>query len=93
MLFKGSRYADVPVDKLDDANGRTIRYLRMRVIPDTSADATHVVDDSERLDHIAFAYFRDAERFWRICDANVALRPDDLVATAGRALRIPTSEE
>ena len=93
MLFKGSRYATIPVERLDDANGRTVRYLRMRVIPDTPAFAGHVVDASERLDHIAFRHFRDTERFWRICDANVALRPDDLVATPGRALRIPTSEE
>ena len=93
MLFKGSRYAAVPIERLDDEQGRTIRYLRMRVIPETTAQAGHVVDASERLDHIAFRYFRDAERFWRICDANVALRPDDLVATPGLVLRIPPSEE
>ena len=93
MLFKGSRYAAVPVGFLDDAHGRTIRYLRMRVIPETTAQVGHTVDASERLDHIAFRYFRDSERFWRICDANAAVRPDDLAATPGRVLHIPTSEE
>jgi len=93
MLFKGSRYATVPIATLDDRNGRIVRYLRMRVIPDTAADLTHVVDDSERLDHVAFNYFRDSERFWRICDANVALRPEDLVAPPGRVLLIPSAEE
>jgi hypothetical protein len=93
MLFKGSRYAAVPVERMEDAEGRVVRYLRTRLIPDTTALAGHVVDASERLDHIAFRHFRDTERFWRICDANVALRPDDLVAEPGRVLRIPSSEE
>jgi hypothetical protein len=94
MLFKGSRYAAVPTATLEDAQGRTVRYLRTRFIPDTGAIlAGHVVDASERLDHVAFRHFRDTERFWRICDANVAMRPDDLVAEPGRILRIPSSEE
>ena len=93
MLFKGSRYAAVPIERLDDALGRTLRYLRTRVIPETTSEGGHTVDDSERLDHIAFRHLQDAERFWRICDANVALRPEDLVVRPGRVLRIPPSEE
>ena len=37
----------------------------------------------ERLDHLSFRYYKDAERFWRICDANRAMRPvRQIVATA-----------
>ena len=36
-------------------------------------------------------HFRDAERFWRICDANRATWPDDLLEEAA-ILRIPASE-
>ena len=93
MLFKGSRYANVPIHAWKDPAGRTIRYLGVRLIPDMLARAGHNVGGAERLDHIAFRYFRDPERFWRICDANEALRPDDLVSEAGRVLRVPTSEE
>jgi hypothetical protein len=52
----------------------------------------HIVSQGERLEHIAYRYFRDSERFWRICDANRALWPDDLVAEAGQTILIPPYE-
>ena len=93
MFFKGSRYAAVPYHEIvDPATGRTIRYKTTRFIPETRAVRGHLVRDGERLDHVAFAHFRDAERFWRICDANAAMRPGELVAEPGRRIRIPPSE-
>ena len=35
----------------------------------------------------------DAEQFWRICDANRAMRPDELTETTGRRLRITLPED
>ena len=49
----------------------------------------HTVTGGDRLDNLAAHYFGDPELFWRICDANRALRPDDLTETAGR--RLPES--
>jgi len=46
-----------------------------------------------RLVEAACPRFRDAERFWRICDANVAMWPEDLVSEPGRVIGIPASEE
>lgn len=92
MLFKGSRYAKVPILELTDAEGRPIRYLGTRFIPATEATAGHRVNAGERLDHVAFRHFNDPERFWRICDANGAMRPEDLLVP-GRVLGIPPSEE
>lgn len=92
MFFKGSRYADVGENQITDNQGREIRYKKTRFIPQTRAQTAHVVNQGERLDHIAHIYFRDPERFWRICDANNVLWPEDLVAEAGRMIRIPPSE-
>lgn len=93
MFFKRSRYAKVPEHTISDANGRSIRYKATRFIPDTpTALVGHRVSNDERLDHIAWQHYRDAERFWRICDANRALWPDDLLEEAA-ILRIPPSEE
>ena len=93
MFFKRSRYAKVPEHTIADANGRPIRYKATRFIPDTpNALVGHRVSDEERLDHIAWQHYRDAERFWRICDANRAMWPDDLLEEAA-ILRIPSSEE
>lgn len=91
MFFKGSRYEKVAEAVLVDSNGRSIRYKRTRFIVDPLALVGHRVLDGERLDHIAWQQFRDAERFWRICDANRALWPDDLLEEAA-VLRIPASE-
>ena len=92
MFFKGSRYANVAGDQITDGTGRVIPYKKLRFIPETQARLGHLVTQGERLDHIAHRYYRDPERFWRICDANRATWPDDLVAEAGRTILIPRSE-
>jgi hypothetical protein len=91
MFFKGSRYEKTPQASIRDACGRVINYKTTRYIPDTPALVGHLVTADERLDHIAWQHFRDAERFWRICDANRALWPDDLLEEAA-IIRIPSSE-
>jgi hypothetical protein len=48
----------------------------------------HSVVQEDRLDLLAFTFYRDPEQFWRICDANLTLRPDDLLQVA-RQLQIP----
>jgi hypothetical protein len=92
MFFKGSRYEKVATAEYSDSTGRVVRYKLTRFIPPTSADAGHLVDDMERLDQIANRYYQDPERFWRICDANGALWPPDLVSTPNSIILIPPSE-
>ena len=46
----------------------------------------------DRLDNITAQYLGDPEQFWRICDANDAMRPDELTETIGRRLRITLPE-
>jgi len=92
MFFKGSRYEVVGETQLTDKQGRVIRYKKIRIIPATTAQAGHRVDQGERLDHIAHLHFRDPERFWRICDLNQSLWPDDLVSEPGRIILIPAAE-
>ena len=92
MFFKGSRYESVNTAQITDRSGRTIRYKLVRLIPETKAQDGHVLIDGERLDHLAYLYFRDPERYWRICDANRVTRPDDLLAEPGRRILIPPVE-
>ena len=70
----------------------TIVYLRRRFVPppdrfDAAASSTPW-SRGDRLDNIAAQYLGDPEQFWRICDANHAMRPDELTETLGRRLRI-----
>jgi hypothetical protein len=92
MFFRGSRYADVAEHEITDARGRVIRYKRIRFTPETPGRLGHRVAARERLDHIAHTYYRDPERFWRICDGNLALWPGDLTAETGRGLVIPPAQ-
>lgn len=92
MFFKGSRYENVETDRFTTAAGQVVRFKRVRLIPETAAQLAVMVNQGERLDHIAQRVYQDPELFWRICDANLALWPDDLVAEPGRVIKIPPSE-
>ena len=48
--------------------------------------------EGERLDHIAAKYLGDPEQFWRLCDANGAIRPNELLEPVGRRIRITLPE-
>jgi hypothetical protein len=90
-----SRYHLVDTATWDAADGRSIVYLRRRFVPppERFALATeYVVGAGDRLDNIAASQLGDPEQFWRICDANVALRPDELTEELGRRLRITLPE-
>jgi len=93
VFFIGSRYEKVESHQITDDDGRVIRYKKVRFIPVTRAKMGHMVVQGDRLDNIAHRYYRDPERFWRICDANSAMWPDDLIAEAGKIILIPRSEE
>jgi len=60
-------------------------------VPNTAGTtlAEHAVTQAERLDNITARYLDDPEQFWRLCDANGAMHPDELTAEIGRRLRIP----
>ena len=90
-----SRYHGIETAEYTSPDGRTSVYVRRRFVP--AADSLqlleeHTVQDRERLDHIAEQHFADPELFWRICDGNDALRPEELVETPGRRLRITLPE-
>ena len=92
MFFQGSRYANVGEHEFADGRGRVIRYKKIRFILETRRRFSHIVSDGERLDHLAQRFYQNPELFWRICDANLALWPDDLIAEAGRTILIPPPE-
>lgn len=91
MFFKGSRYEKVETRQAKDAKGRPVNYKKIRFIPETTAVVGYSVHQGDRLDQVANASFRDPQRFWRICDANDAMWPDDLMIV-GATLKIPPSE-
>jgi hypothetical protein len=90
-----SRYAATETATIEDADGVVTIYLRRRFVPQPERFAQigeHVVTQGERLDNITACYLDDPEQFWRLCDANRAMRPADLTAPIGRKLRITLPE-
>jgi len=90
-----SRYYGVDTATWTSAAGRPIVYLRRRLLPPPERFALlqeHVVTQGERLDNVTAAFLGDAEQFWRLCDANRAMRPEELTETVGRRLRITLPE-
>jgi hypothetical protein len=89
----GSRYHTVPVAKLETPTGE-VAYLRRRFVPQPETLATlgeHAVTESDRLDLVAARELGDPLLFWRLCEANGALRPEELLQI-GRRLRIALPE-
>ena len=90
-----SRYYRLDIGQLTAPDGRTLIYLRRRFVPSANRFTTleeHVVIEGERLDIITAQHLGDPEQFWRVCDANNAMRPDDLISKPGRRLRITLPE-
>lgn len=86
-----SRYHGVPTRQLTRSEGTIVVYLTRRIIPAEDRFTTvseYVVAQGERLDQIAAKTIGDPEQFWRLCDANGAMRPDELVETVGARIRI-----
>ena len=92
MFESTSRYYNLPATTYITPDGREVRYVRRRFLPD-AADMTilaaHTVTQGDRLDNVTARYLTDPEQFWRVCDANSALDPDDLTAETGRSVQIP----
>jgi hypothetical protein len=85
MFARGSRYDRVGQALHTDREGRQIPYVLLRTIPAPGpVRGLHDLAAHERLDLVAGSMFGDPQQFWRLCDANRTLRPDDLEVVGTR---------
>lgn len=95
MIGQLSRYYKTEVASLELADGTTVSYLRRRFVPSSDCFVllvAHRVKDGERLDNLTAKYLGDPEQFWRVCDANDTIDPNDLTDTIGGTVRITMPE-
>lgn len=95
MFDPKSRYYATETATFVTAEGRMIAYKRRRFVP--ASGAALVLGEvmpgaGERLDLLTARTLGDPEAFWRVCDANDALSPFDLLDERERAVRIPTPQ-
>ncbi len=95
LFTASSRYYTVDTSTITTSDGKTIVYLRRRRLPQPEDFVTlqeHQVIDGERLDNITAFYLGDPELFWRLCDANNAMKPQELTESPGASIRITLPE-
>lgn len=83
-----SRYYGIATATLG-INGNIV-YLRRRFVPspnDLTPVQQYTVKQGDRLDNLAAQFLGDPELYWRLCDANGAMRAEEL-ETAGTTLKI-----
>jgi hypothetical protein len=95
MFETNSRYykiKEATITFKDSEGGeRNIVYKRRRFIPpaeDTGTLVEHTVIQGERLDNITARYLGDPTQFWRVCDVNLILKPDELTDEIGGLIKI-----
>jgi hypothetical protein len=90
MFQPTSRYAGLATKTLavmdSDGAPREVRYVERRFLPPAGAGQTlveHIVVQGDRLDRITAKYIGDPTQFWRVADANEAMRPEELTDDVG----------
>jgi nucleoid-associated protein YgaU len=92
MFFDGSRYLKVKDATVADRTGRVVRIKRARPTPPAGGDFVYQVKAGDRLDLLAFKFYRNPRKWWLICDANPALMYPDDTLTPGQLLVIPPDQ-
>ena len=90
-----SRYYQIETITLETPAGKPIAYIRRRFVPSSDRFELlleHTVVEGDRLDNVTAKYLGDPEQFWRVCDANNAMEPEELTTTVGRVIRITLPE-
>lgn len=95
MLEPNSRYNSVEKGEYTTPEGRKVSYFKRRFLPQGSLQPILVevkVREGDRLDVLAAKILGDPEQSWRICDANDAMNPFDLLSEPGQKIRICQSQ-
>ena len=70
MLTKRSRYYRLDDTEFPDHAGIERRCKALRRVSAVDGQFVHTLEASDRLDHLAYKYYRQSLHWWRICDAN-----------------------
>ncbi|HTK06007.1 MAG TPA: LysM domain-containing protein [Ktedonobacteraceae bacterium] len=91
MFGRGSRYYALDNAVYRDQDEHAIVYKQRRFLPQGSALpllSVITANAGDRLDLVAARTLGVSDQFWRICDANNAMNPFDLLDEADGSLRI-----
>lgn len=98
MFSRISRYYRLPDIITTDAKGRTLVSKALRLSPPVLGSFRHTLEEVDRLDHLAYKYYQQPRKWWRISDANpdfmspAALLGKDPVVTERFSLTFPGTQ-
>lgn len=90
MFNRRSRYFKVSNQVILEEKNGAKESKSVRILPTTSGRFLHTVESSDRLDHLAYKYYKQSRHWWHICDANtdfysprqlLGKEPDKLMTT------------
>jgi len=92
---ENSRYHGVDIATLEQPDKDPVAFVKRRFVPPPerySIVREHVVVEGDRVDNLAAQYLGDPALYWRLCDANAVMRPDELTDTVGDKVSITLPE-
>ena len=92
---ENSRYHGVEIALLERPGKEPVAYLRRRFVPAPerySVIREYAVVEGDRVDNLAAQNLGDPELYWRLCDANAVMRPDELTENIGAKVFITLPE-
>lgn len=80
MISKKSRYNDLSENVTQDSTGGRQLSKDLRATPvEVTGDFVHTIVENDRLDNLAYRYYKESPKWWRICDANNVMHPQFLL--------------
>lgn len=93
MFFSDSRYRPIADYTVPAPDGREVKVKRLRPNAKAEGSFRYTVKEGDRLDLLAWRFYRNPRKWWLISDANPGLvYPDDLLMP-GRVLTIPPNRD
>ncbi len=87
MFDPKSRYARLETYLVRDRRGREVAVVPVPGPPQQTLLGYHLLQQGQRLDHLAQKYLDDPAAFWRICELNGVMLAESL--TEAKEMAIP----
>jgi len=92
MFFDGSRYLRVADCTVEAQDGTRHTLKATREPPPTQVALTYQVKEGDRLDLLAYKFYRNPRKWWLIADANPDCMSPEALLAPGRILNIPRDQ-
>ncbi|MCX6243088.1 MAG: hypothetical protein NTU98_00135 [Bacteroidetes bacterium] len=78
MFDNKSRYTKLTPYEVSDHRGRKVKVVPVPPAPDQEPLGRHLLQQGQRTDHLSKHYLDDPAGYWRICEINDAMLPEQL---------------